>query len=174
MSIPDFQTIMLPLLRLYEDREEHSIHECNENLKNQFQISEEEMNVMIQSGKQTVFFNRVSWARTYLVKAELLKMTRRTLYRITERGEEVLRNNPEVINIKYLKRYPEFKQFYERKGSEKTILKFTENNRTPEEILEESFQEIRDNLAQELLDNIKECSPAFFEQLVVDLLVKMG
>lgn len=174
MSIPDFQTILLPLLRLHADLEEHSIHECNEELKNQFQISEEEMNAMIQSGKQTVFFNRVSWARTYLVKAELLKMTRRTYYCITERGEEVLKNNLEVINIKYLKRYPEFKNFYEHKVSEKNIPISTEINRTPEEILEGAFLEIKENLAQELRDSIKGCSPSFFEQLVVDLLVKMG
>jgi len=174
MSIPDFQTIMLPLLRLYADREEHSIHECNEILQDEFKLTEEEMSVMIQSGKQTAFFNRVSWARTYLLKAGLLEMTRRTFYCITERGEEVLKENPTIINIKYLKRYPEFRQFYDRKNSEKNEPISIENKKTPEEILEEAFQEIRETLAAELIDSIKRCSPAFFEQLVVDLLVKMG
>ncbi len=174
MSIPDFQTIMLPLLQIYADHKEHSIHECNDILKDKFGLTEEEMSVMIQSGKQTAFFNRVSWARTYLVKAGLLEMTRRTYYCITERGEEVLREPPTIINVKYLKRYPEFRQFYDRKGSEKNEIVSIGNDRTPEEVLEEAFQEIRENLAAELIDSIKRCSPAFFEQLVVNLLVKMG
>ena len=179
MAVPDFQTIMLPLLKEFADGKEHSINEILENLAEVFSLSEQELNELLPSGKQTKFYNRVGWARTYLSKSGLLEMTRRSIYRITKRGEDVLKSQPPEINMKYLKRFPEFIEFREREGPKnkgQVNDKATEEveQKTPEEILEDAYQDIRDNLAHELLDLVKQSSPAFFERLVVELLVKMG
>jgi restriction system protein len=175
MAIPDFQTIMLPLLQFYGDQQEHSIHAATEHLAQQFNLSDEERNTLIQSGSQTVTYNRVGWARTYLVKSGLLEMTRRTVSRITERGRQVLESNPDRIDMRFLEQFPEYVEWRQssKKGAS-TSGDTDETTLTPEEILENAYQEIRENLTQELLANIMNCSPAFFENLVVELLVKMG
>jgi len=176
MTVPDFQTIMLPLLKIAEDGQEHSGHEFLERLAKYFELSDEDLNELLPSGKQTRFYNRVGWARTYLIKSKLLEMPRRSFYKITERGKEVLKNNPTRIDMNYLKRFPEYIEFKEKenyRGEKKQIEEVVEEN-TPEEILESAYQEIRDNLALEVLENVMSCSPVFFERLVVELLVAMG
>lgn len=177
MSIPDFQTIMLPLLKFYADGKEHSVVNAVDYLGKEFKLTEQELTELIPSGKQPSFYNRVGWARTYLTKAKLLELTHRPYYKITERGFNVLKQNPSRIDLKFLRQFPEIIEFRERKQKSVTISdnhKSTEDERTPEEILEDAYQEIRENLAQELLTQVKNCSPAFFERLVVELLVKMG
>lgn len=181
MAIPDFQTIMLPLLEQFEDGKEHSIHEVLENLAKRYKLSEQELNEMLPSGKQTSFYNRVGWARTYLSKSGLLEMTRRSIYQITDRGRDVLKSKPTQINMKFLEKFPEYVEFRERekirsKSQDRSALTIEEKteHKTPEEILDDAYQAIRDNLAQELLGLVKQCSPAFFERLVVELLVNMG
>jgi restriction system protein len=176
MAIPDFQTIMLPLLKITEDGKEHSIHEITEKLASYFKLTDVELNELLPSGKQTTFYNRVGWARTYLSKSKLLQMTRRSYYQITQRGLDVLQSNPKSIGMKYLERFPEYIEFRESEGTkreEKKLLKTVEE-KTPEEVLDDAYLLIRDNLAQEVLDNVMSCSPAFFERLVVELLVNMG
>lgn len=176
MAVPDFQSIMLPLLRIAEDGQEHSGHELLEKLAEFFNLSDDDLNEMLPSGKQTRFYNRVGWARTYLIKSKLLEMPRRSFYKITERGKEVLKSNPNRIDINYLKRFPEYLEFKEKENEreEKKPTEETAEESTPEEILESAYQEIRDNLALEVLENVMSCSPAFFERLVVELLVAMG
>jgi restriction system protein len=176
MSVPDFQTIMLPLLKVAEDGEEHSGHEFLEKPAQNFELSDEDLNQLLPSGKQTRFYNRVGWARTYLIKSKLLDMPRRSFYKITERGKEVLKGNPSRIDMNYLKRFPEYIEFKEKENERevKAQVEETVEGSTPEEILEGAYQEIRDNLAQEVLENVMGCTPAFFERLVVELLVAMG
>lgn len=176
MPIPDFQTIMLPLLRVMSDGQEHSIQELTDRLAKEFSLSEEELRELLPSGKQTIFYNRVGWAKTYLSKTRLLEMTRRSYYRITDRGKQVLSTNPPRIDLKFLEQFPEYLEFREREGDRRKPKqpKFDEEERTPEEILEEAYQEIKNSLAQELLNLVKESHPSFFERLVVELLVKMG
>ena len=179
MPIPDFQSTMLPLLQFTGDEKEHSIHELLDKLAETFSLSEEELNELLPSGKQTFFYNRVGWARTYLSKSGLLELSRRSYYRITSRGMEVLKSNPKRIDMKYLERFPEYIEFRDREGARRKPQKEEVEiagieSHTPEEVLEEAYQEIRDNLAQELLAVVKGSSPAFFERLVVELLVKMG
>lgn len=181
MPIPDFQSIMLPLLQQFGDGKEHSLQETLDKLAQIFALTEQEINELLPSGKQPTFYNRVGWARTYFTKSGLLEMTRRSHYRITARGREVLKSNPIRINMKYLEQFPEYIEF---KGKENTRKKDQENDnsggieqngsKTPEEILEYAYQEIRDNLAQELLVMVKKSPPVFFERLVVELLVNMG
>lgn len=177
MTVPDFQTIMLPLLKIAEDGQEHSGNDFLEKLSDYFKLSDSDLNELLPSGKQTRFYNRVGWARTYLIKSKLLEMPKRSFYRITQRGKEVLKSNPDKIDMNYLKRFPEYIQFKEKENDKEEKQKRTETaegTSTPEENLEVAYQEIRDNLALEALQNVMGCSPAFFERLVVELLVEMG
>lgn len=176
MAIPDFQTLMLPVLRYAEAQEEHSLSEATDYLAREFDLSAEERNQLLPSGRQPIFYNRVGWARTYLKQAALIELTRRNYLRITERGREVLQSDPGKIDMKFLEQFPEYVEFRERKrvpkeGEEKPV---DTEELSPEESFEDAYSRIREDLAKELLDNILRSSPAFFEQLVVELLVKMG
>jgi restriction system protein len=177
MTVPDYQSVMLPLLKALGDGDEHSLHEVIETLADQFELTDEERRELLPSGRQAKFDNRVAWARTYMKKAGLLESTGRGKFRINDRGLAVLRENPPEINVKFLEQFPEFLEF--RDGPSKDASADTENGtadktKTPEEVLETSYQNLRKDLAQDLLDRIMGCSPEFFEKLVVDLLVAMG
>lgn len=176
MVIPDYQSIMLPLLKYAGDKNEHHIRDAIEQLANEFDLTEEESKEFVPSGQQLTFDNRVSWAKTYLKKAGLLESTRRGYFRITERGVSVLEDRPDKINMKYLERYREFTEF--RNPSKSVIVEsggvqeYEES--TPEELMGLGHRKLQNDLAYELLDTIKRCSPNFFERLVIDLLVKIG
>ena len=177
MPIPDYQTIMLPLLKYAGDEEEHSLRETIEALGTELSLTEDERKELLPSGQQSVFDNRVGWARTYLKKAGLLDLTRRGYFRITSRGIEVLASNPPQITKNYLMEFEEFVEFqnYRRDGdTDRDDQSSGSDEQTPEELIEIAFQRIRHDLANDLLDKIKSCSPIFFERLVIDLLVKMG
>lgn len=181
MAIPDFQSIMLPLLKFAGDREEHSVSAVTRDLADYFELTEEETEELIPSGRAKTFKNRVGWASTHLKKAGLLEAPRRGYLTITPRGSEVLEENPERVDMGLLNRYPEFVEFRSRTngaGNTNTSLKSnvesTSKEETPEEVMESAHRQIRDELAAELLQQIMSCSPAFFEKLVVDLLVSMG
>jgi restriction system protein len=177
MAVPDFQSVMLPLLKVLGDGEEHSLHEVISTLADQFDLTDEERRELLPSGRQAKLANRIGWARTYMKKAGLLESTGRGKFRINDRGLSVLRDDPPEINVKFLEQFPGFLEFH--RGSSKD-----ENNdlnddaadktKTPEEILEAGYQSLRGDLALDLLDRIMGCSPDFFEKLVVDLLVAMG
>lgn len=178
MTIPDYQSIMLPLLKFTEDKKEHSISEAIDYISKLFNLSDEEKRKLLPSGQQPIINNRTGWARTYLKKAKLLEPTKRSYFRITKRGLEVLKKNPHEINVKFLEQFPEFNEFrtikkeetghYEHESERQT------NQLTPQELLESAYREIKYNLAQELLNSVKNTSPEFFEKLVIDLLLKMG
>ena len=176
MAIPTYDEIMLPLLKLASDGSELFLRDATREMINHFQLSEDEQQQLLPSGRQPVIHNRVGWARTYLAKALLLEKTRRGYFRITDRGKEALSMNPNCIDIEFLSRYPEFVEFKERsnKKEEVTETQTVGSVVTPEESIESSYQTLRQQLADELLENIKACSPTFFERLVIDLLVAMG
>ncbi|MEA1868839.1 MAG: restriction endonuclease, partial [Euryarchaeota archaeon] len=174
--IPDYQSIMLPLLKYAGDKNEHHIRDAIEQLANEFDLTEEESKEVVPSGQQLTFDNRVSWAKTYLKKAGLVESLRRGYFRITERGVNVLEDRPDKINMKYLERYPEFTEF---RNSSKSVSEESGDvqeyeESTPEELMGIGHRKLQNDLAYELLDNIKRCSPSFFERLVIDLLVKIG
>ena len=176
MPIPDYQSIMLPLLRFLADQQEHSLREAIDSLADQFKLSEAERRELLPSGQQPVFHNRVGWARTYMKKALLLESTRRGFFRITQRGLQVLKQNLTTIDVRFLDQFDEFRQFrtikrelsHEREESE------SEHEKTPEEALESAYQNLRDTLANDLLQQIKSSAPSLFERIVVELLVRMG
>jgi restriction system protein len=179
MPIPDFQSLMLPLLKTLSDREEHSLKEIIEALADQYNLTQAERSELLPSGQQPIFYNRVVWANTYLKKSCLVETTRRSHYRITERGLAVLQQNPARIDMKFLEQFPEYIEFKKKTGpsnGDGTGAKIGTGieERTPEEMLEDAYQKIRSDLAQELLAQVLNNTPAFFESLVVELLVKMG
>lgn len=176
-EIPGFQKFMLPLLKLASDKKEHSTNEALEQIALEFNLTEEQQNEMLPSGNQKVFSNRVFWAKSYLKMAGLIENTKRAHFKITERGLSTLKENLEEINIKYLKKFPDYLELSEswRKGNQGNDKEEEiQIPQTPEELLENSYQDIRKSLSQEILSKIKLCSPSFFEKLVVELLVKMG
>ena len=175
VTIPDFQSLMLPLVRYAADGKEYSLREAIEALADEFHLSDAERRELLPSGSQSAFDNRVGWSRTYLKKAGLLSSPRRSYFQITSRGQEVLASNPARINIGFLRQFPEFLEFQrgQSKDSEVSIADGTELI-TPEESIESAYQRARATLAADLLQTIKDCSPDFFERLVVDLLVRMG
>jgi restriction system protein len=176
--IPDYQSLMLPLLKLVVDKQEHKYRDLVENLATEFQISDEERRELLPSGNQAIFDNRVGWAKTYLKKAGLLDSPKRATFLITDLGIETLRKKPIRIDAKYLRQFPKFLEFQNasrsENDSEEEIILQEVSQQTPEESLEKAYQRIRKSLASELLNQVIELSPAFFERLVVELLVKMG
>lgn len=178
MAIPDFQSAMLPVLRLAQDGKDHTLREAVEAIAVEFKATEEERNELLPSGRQRRLHNRVGWAKTYLQKAGLVEPNGRGRFRITPRGREVLQGRPSRIDMKFLEQFPEYNAFaalrHDAAEAEPSAPEPLSATETPEEILEESYQELRRRLADELLDRIKACDPKFFEKLVVDLLVTMG
>lgn len=163
---------MLPLLKFAADGKEHTLREAIDALTAEFHLTEEERKQMLESGMQ-VFDNRVAWAKSYMKKAGLLSFPGRSRFKITERGLKLLEEQPGKIDIKLLKRYPEFIEFRQKKEDEEETIDVGQE-RTPREQIESGYKKIRSDLQIELLDTIKTCSPEFFENLVVDLLVRMG
>ena len=176
MTVPDFQSLMLPFLQVVSNGQEYIITDVVETLANLFSLTDDDRRELLPSGRQFRFDNRVHWARAYLVKAGLFISTGRAKICITERGSEVLKSNPEYINIKYLQQFPEFQEFRAHVNKPEEIVQEVEQEitHTPDEILAASYQTLRDELVQQLLERIMSCSPRFFERLVVDLLVQMG
>lgn len=175
MTIPDYQTLMLPLLRLASDQQEHRFREAVDTLAEKLKLTEVERSELLPSGQQPVFNNRVGWARTYMKQAGLLDSSKRGFFRITDSGLQLLATNPNRIDLNVLERYPEFIEFKSRRRSNDSDAP-TESTYadTPEDALSSAYQTLRNNVEVQLLDEINQLSPSFFERLVVDLLLQMG
>jgi restriction system protein len=166
---------MLPLLKFYSDGKDHPFREAIEALALHFKLTEQERKEILPSGQQEIFDNRIGWARTYMKKAGLIEAPRRGVNRITPRGLDVLRKKPEKIDVNYLTQFKEFQEFRVLRHPKQDEEQEAEaDNKTPEEALENAYQKIRDDLAADLRERLKTCSPAFFERLVVEVIVKMG
>lgn len=162
---------MLPLLQLLSDQKEHSIQEAVEDISQRFHLTEQERKELLPSGAKTIVYDRTGWARTYLKKAGLLEPTRRSFFKVTPRGLDVLQERPDSISVEYLERFPEFVEFKSLKRETRT--KALEP-RTPQELLEAGYEALTADIAQQILDRIAKSPHEFFENLVVDLLLKMG
>jgi restriction system protein len=177
MAIPDYQSIMLPLLTHLSDRNEHKMRDVTDELAIKLGVTEEEQKELLPSGVAPVFYNRTAWAKTYLKKAGLIDSPRTGVVIISARGIDVLNKNPKSLNVKFLKQFSEFMDFQSPKRENGEIYQDPQEDQTiqtPEEMLESAYQKIRQSLAIELINKVFELSPAFFEKLVVELLVKMG
>ena len=162
---------------MLSDGKEWSNRDIYEHIASKYQLTDDERKETLASGPQPVFINRIGWATTYLKKAGLIDSPRRAHFVIADAGKKVLASAVTRVDIKYLRQFPSFIEFQQASKTEREIA----NNdvveaivETPEEILERGYQQLRANLAAELLSKVIELSPAFFERLVVELLVKMG
>ena len=175
MAIPDFQSLMLPVLRKSSDGEV-SIQQVVDDLAVDLGLSDEERAELLPSGRQTTFANRAHWAKSYLGKAGLIELTRRSHFIITERGREVLASPPARIDIPYLRRFPGFEAFrFPNEDQPKTAPEeSTESSLTPDETMRQARDRLDADLGVELLSRIQAAPPAFFERVVVQLLIAMG
>ena len=178
MPIPDYQSIMLPILKLISDRQEYSNKELVKKVAAHFSMTDKEQSEMLPSQRQSVLSNRVAWAIAYLKKAGLITSPRRGIQTLTLRGKQALAQRPETINNSFLMQYPEFCDFVGKEKSSDSVLI---NGiirpievRTPQEIMAESYREINSALASELIEQILHLPPGFFERLVLDLLLAMN
>lgn len=182
MPIPDYQMLMLPVLKLAADGKEHKFSHAVEALADQFALSQEERNELLPSGSQAVFNNRVGWAKSYLKQAGLLSSPKRGFFVITAKGTQLLAQNLSEINVAVLEQYPEFIEFKNRrkdKTESNNETKDTDTSEqstkeTPEDALASAYRKLRLSLEAEIVSAVKDSSPSFFERVVVDLLVTMG
>jgi len=176
MSIPDFQSLMLPVLR-EAARGEVKISDVVQTLARELNLSDEERAALLPSGKQTTFANRVHWAKSYLGKAGLVDLTRRARFRITEQGRKVLQAPPERIDIGFLEQFPSFQNFRDG-GATPTDLPQEDSVQatglTPDDLIREAQRQLDAQLALDLLARVQAAPPDFFERLVVQLLIAMG
>ena len=178
MAIPDFQSIMLPFLQRIADGKEYMQKDIVEDLADMFGLTDEERQVLNKGSSQTTFGNRTAWAKLYLKRAGLIEQPRRGVFTITGTGRTLLADPPGKITKKYLKRYPSFEESIDGRTAAKTETPISEDAETPEttpdETIQDAFDILNNALADELLDQLKTSSPAFFERIVVELLVAMG
>lgn len=178
MSLLTYNQFMLPLLKLAADGQVHSIAHLREQLAQELGITPEQRAIKLPSGRQSVFDNRIGWASTYLRKAGLLSRSKRGYVQITQRGKDVLAENPAAINDLYLQRFPEFREFSERAAPEEqlpiTSTDTSSSTTTPEETISNAVGILEAELQDELLDKVKQLSPERFEGLVLRLLHAMG
>lgn len=180
MSVPDFQTLLLPVLKLTSDGNEHAVAELRERISQDLKLTSEELSERLPSRRQTVFANRVAWSTVYLHRALALERTTRGVFRITARGRALLEDNPERIDVKTLRQFPEFVAFHKPKpighvrAEDGAVTFKVPRGETPEEQLAAAYNFLREALANDVLEAVKRSTPAFFEQMVVDLLVAMG
>jgi len=179
MSIPDYQNLMLPILRISANGEPHPLAQIREQVADELELSAEDLAQRLASGSQTVFANRVAWAVQFLKEARVLESVKRGVYKITDRGRSLLRDSPVEITTKTLRQFPEFVEFQGNTsvpstGAAPAPSVSVETKDTPEELLENNFQLLQEALANDLLDAVQNGTPAFFEKIVVDLLVAMG
>jgi restriction system protein len=179
MPVPDYQSLMLPLLEALGDGHEHGLRELREEIAEKLGIGDADREELLPSRKQAVYDNRLGWAKTYLDKAGVLETARRGVYRLTDRGRDVLASRPARIDVAYLSRFPEFEEFRRRpeQDDEPAGVEAQRSESpaaTPQETFDAAYQQLRRGLEAEVLAAVKAASFRFFERLVVELLVKMG
>ena len=183
MPIPDYERLMLPVLQTLADEREMRVGELVDQLGKSLHLTETELSVMLPSGVSTTFGSRVAWAKTYLKQAGLVEQPKRGVVRLSTRGKATLAEAPPRIDNAYLSRFPEFTAFKHRARTNSVVAESTSPllespaevlRQAPHERLDDAAKELASTLSDELLSTIKGCSPAFFEELVVQLLLKMG
>ncbi len=175
MELPKYNELYTPFLNVLLDGEIHTFKEIKVEIAKKLGLSEESLNQRIPSGKQSIYDNRVGWARTYLKKAGLIESSRRAHFSITVSGKHLCASGVEITNKLLAEKYPFFAEFIgvdRNENLDNSLI--VENEETPQETLDRVYRSINDQLADELLSEIVNLSPAFFEQLVVDLMKAMG
>lgn len=176
MAVPDFQAWFMPLLKRLSNEQEHRMSDLYEALANEMNLSGDDRAQLLKSGTQAVYENRIGWARTYLKKAGLIEAPSRGVVRITSRGKSILASPPEKLNVRFLRTFPEFLEFHTYKPDQEApqTAPIEPVQESPLDTLERVHGELEQQLADEILERVKRAPPAFFERLVVDLLLAMG
>ena len=182
MPVPDYQTMMLPILQIFSDGQERRNSVIYQSLAEHFALTDDDKRQLLPGGGQPTYQNRSNWATTYLFNAGLLDRPQRGVYRISENGSKLLATNPERISVQTLSEIPQFEKWRrksnKRKPDSKTapapLSKSAELEGTPEETIQSLAQELDDQLASELLEQLHKMDPYRFEQLIVDLMLAMG
>lgn len=177
MPVPDYQSLMQPVLLALSDGRERSVQEIRNTVAAYLRLSEDDLRELVPSGQKPLFNDRVSWAITYMKQAGLLDRPKRGVYVITDRGADVLRRYPDRVDVTVLEQFPEFREFASRSTPptpRRRASSPSAESQTPEESLEAAYNRLRSTIEAELLQLVKNASPEFFERLVVQLLVAMG
>jgi len=178
INLPKFDEFLAPILKYANDDKEHTLSETIEAMSNQFNLSEEDRNLLMPNGKRTYIYNRIAWAISYLAQAGLLVRTGRSKYKISDIGKEEVKIIPEKISYKYLEKFESFQKFMESQRPKKrdiTDQKILHNEElTPDEKIEEIFNEHQDMLTQDLLNYLTTIKPSDFERVVIDTLLLLG
>lgn len=178
MTVPDYQTLMFPVLKVLEDGTAKPVRQIRDEVANLLHLGEEDLRALTPSGQKPLFHDRIAWALTYLSQAGLLARPKRGIYELTDRGADVLRRNPKRVDNTVLSQFREFRDFLARSTlgapTKRERKKAAEDVETPEESLEAAYRRLRGAIEAALLQQVKSASPEFFERLVVELLVKMG
>ncbi len=179
MPVPDYQSLMLPALEAFADGRKQPISQVRKRIAAAKGLTAEDVQEMLPRGRQTVFVNRVSWAVIYMARAGLLERVRRGVYRLTQEGKRVLSRNPSRIDLNLLEEYPDFAEWKQQansppSGKDVESRQNAEISDTPEEALERAAEQLRSALEADVLHRVRDTAPAFFERVVVDLLIAMG
>jgi restriction system protein len=185
VAVPDYQSLMHPVLEALSDGRECPLKDVRARVAAHLGLTVADLAEMVPSGRQSLFVNRANWAHTFLRQAGLLVTTRRGIYQITGRGRDALQSSKGPIRNEYLQQFPEFQDFMERSFGQspnrervpqtlESIAEVKTDAQTPDEQVLKGYLRARGGVASELLDRMRTVSPAFFEKLVVDLLVAMG
>lgn len=169
---------MLPVLRSALG-EEITTREVISRLADEYRLTDEERDQLLPSGKQRTFDNRVHWAKGYLKQAGLVHYPSRGTFVVTEEGKRVLDSNPQRIDNAFLRQFPQFREFQSRKGTmsgnaSESAPSLDDENATPDEVIRAAYQQLNITLAAELLDRVRDATPQFFEELIIELLLAMG
>lgn len=179
MAVPDYETLMLPLLKRLSDGKVRVLKDVMAELADEFKLSADERAQLLPSGGTLTFASRVGWAKTYMKKAGLLTQPKRGMVEISPLGMEVLKRVPSRIDGRYLEQFPlflEFKNASNSRSVSSAVIGSPENadDLTPDEVIELAYRKSMAALGDDVLERVKGCSPVYFERLVVQLLIKMG
>jgi restriction system protein len=178
MAIPDYQSLMLPVLK-HAAQGETRVPEAAEAIADELGLTVDERDQLLPSGRQKLLHNRIHWAKWYMTKAGLIDQPRRGRYVASDEGRALLAKNPSQIDVETLLEYPAFREFYRgdaastEDAADGKVDTVTRDN-TPEEQSEAAHVALQSALREELLQRIPQNSPSFFEQVIVELLVAMG
>ena len=179
MPVPTFQALMLPALKALSNRKETRLSEVRERVAESERLSPDDLREMLPSGSQPVFANRVTWALYYMYRAGVLERVRHGVWRLNEEGAKLLANPPSEIDMKFLERYPSYVEWKKASKSEPStddgsVDAAGDSAETPEEALEKAARRMRETIEADVLARVRDAPPAFFERVVVDLLIAMG
>jgi restriction system protein len=179
ISMPRFDEFLAPILRFSSDNKEHELSETIEEMSKQFNLNEEQRNLLMQNGKRTYIYDRVAWAITYLVQAGLLIRTGRSKYKISNKGKEESKIIPKRVRYSYLEKFPSYTEFKEirhkgAKGKSSYEREIKESEFTPDEEVAKIFEEKESILANELLNVLSNVKPPDFERIIIDLVLALG